>query len=434
MRNRSIQTFTKKRDMESLKDQLINKLLQSNNFANNNELVVNLINKLEIKPIYPIILVGGTNGKGSTCAYLTTILSNAGYKVGTYTSPHVFDYNERIKLNNQSITDTELTKALQKVMSSSDENLGIFKSFTLAAHLYFIEQNIDIAIVEVGLGGAKDTTNLFEPTISAITTVALDHCDVLGDNVEQIGLEKAGIYRTNKPAFFGSRTMPNSVQEYANKINAELIQLGNGYDFKLHDHGWDFISPEMRLYSMPFPSMRGSEQIYNAALTIAILGKLRNKLPLSSNQIKNGLLQTSLIGRFQVMAGTPQVIFDTAHNPQAIELMCKNMLKLGFVKTNIAVFAIAQDKDYRRILEIATQHFNKWYIAPLSTSRTSDVAELAEIIVRHGIKKNNIVISQTITEAFSKAYHGLQNDERLVTFGSFITVEQSHLTYTKIRI
>ncbi|RTK94342.1 MAG: bifunctional folylpolyglutamate synthase/dihydrofolate synthase [Neisseriaceae bacterium] len=420
--------------MASLKNQLIDKLLKSNNFSNNNEIIIKLIEKLKIQPTYPIILIGGTNGKGSTCAYLTTMLTNAGYKVGTYTSPHVFEYNERIKLNNKPIDDESLSYHLQSVITASSENLGIFKTFTLATHLYFIEQKIDIAIVEVGLGGAKDTTNLFEPTISAITTVALDHCDALGDNVEQIGLEKAGIYRTNKPAFFGSRTIPNSVQEYANKITGELIQLGNGYDFKLHDHGWDFISPEISLYSMPFPSMRGSEQIYNAALAIAILGKLRNKFPLSSNQIKNGLLQTSLIGRFQVMAGTPQVIFDTAHNPQAIELMCKNMLKLGFAKTNIAVFAIAQDKDYKKILEIATQHFDKWYIAPLSTSRTSDVAELAEIIVTHGIKKNNIVISQTINEAFSNGYHGLQNNERLVSFGSFITVEQSYLTYTKIRI
>ncbi len=419
--------------MEPTKTSLIDYLLTSNNFNDNNQAIINTINHLNIAPTYPIVLVGGTNGKGSTCAYLTTILASAGYKVGTFTSPHVFDYNERIKLNNQLITDQELAKYLKIVIDDSQENLGIFKTFTLAAHLYFIDKKIDIAIIEVGIGGLKDTTNLFEPTISAITTVDLDHCDVLGDTIDAIGLEKAGIYRSNKPAFFGSKNIPTSVIDYAKQINADLTCYNKEYSVNMKEHSWDFISDELNLYSMPFPSLRGSEQIYNAALSIAILNKLKTITPVSSSQIKAGLLQTTLIGRFQVMAGIPQVILDTAHNPQAIELMCNNMLKLGFVRRNIAVFAIAKDKDYAKVIEIASKYFDTWYIAPLNTMRQTDSDELINRLLANKINPKNIFICDDIPQAFTNAYHQVKDEERIVAFGSFITVEQSYLTYIKIR-
>ena len=419
--------------MEFNKQQLINHLLSSDNFTQNNDKVIDLIEKLKIAPSYPIILVGGTNGKGSTCAFLSTILTNAGYKVGTFTSPHIFEYNERIKINNHAITDNELVKYLNHIIANGDSNLGIFKTFTLAAHLCFMEQKIDIAVIEVGIGGAKDTTNLFEPTISAITGVALDHCDTLGDTIEKIGLEKSGIYRTNKLAFFGSKQIPASIINYAKSIKADLIRLNHEYTIKLHDNGWDFLSQGLNIYSIPFPNLRGSEQVYNAALAIAILSKLTSLTPVNSSQIKAGLLQTSLIGRFQVMAGTPQVVMDTAHNPQAIEIMCENMLKLGFAKSNAAVFAIAKDKDYKKIIAIASKYFTKWYIAPLNSHRDLDLQEVANTLIEHKIKTENILINTTIAEAFSKAYLQLNNDDRLVVFGSFITIEQSYLTFSQLR-
>lgn len=413
--------------------QKIDYLLKTNNFSATTEDIKETIKVLNLTPSYPIVLVGGTNGKGSTCAYLTTILSNAGYKVGTFTSPHVFDYNERIKINNQPIDDSTLSESLGSVIDASKVNLGLFKTFTLTCHLIFIAQKIDIAIIEVGLGGAKDTTNLFEPTISAITGVDYDHCDILGNTLEEIGLEKAGIFRNDKPVFYGSSNPPQTVIEYAQRIKSTLNLFGQDFQFKRHDHCWDFVSKQGNLYSLPYPSMRGEEQIFNATLAIAILNQLRGSFPVSIAQIKNGLLQTTLIGRFQVMPGQPQIIFDTAHNPQAIETMYKNMVKLQFAKRNFAVFAIAQDKNWQEIVTKHAKDFDFWYLAPLENNKSADVSAIQELLLQCNAISNNIVISETVSESFTKAYQNLTNEDRLICFGSFLCVEQGYQALKRIR-
>lgn len=419
-------------DKQSLAQQ-IDYLLTTTNFSAKKEDISQTINALKIVPNYPIVLVGGTNGKGSTCAYLTTILSNAGYKVGTFTSPHVFDYNERIKINNHPIDDETLSENLAKLIAASTVNFGIFKTFTLASHLIFTAQKIDIAIMEVGLGGAKDTTNMFEPTISAITVVDYDHCDILGNTLEEIGHEKAGIYRSNKPAFYGASNPPSTVVKSAHEISAELQLFGHEFQFKKHDYCWDFISKETNLYSLPYPSMRGDEQIFNATLAIAILNKLKTNFPVSIAQIKNGLLQTALIGRFQVMPGVPQIIFDTAHNLQAIETMCRNMLKLQFAKRNFAVFSIANDKNWQEIVTRHAKEFNFWYLAPLENNKSAAVEEIKNLLLQLNVQSSNIVVSKTITESFMNAYQALKSEDRLICFGSFLTVEQGYQALSRIR-
>lgn len=414
------------------KQELIDYLLSSNNFSPTSKSET-IIAQLGIKPAYPIILVGGTNGKGSTCAYLTTILTNAGYKVGSFTSPHVFEYNERITVNNQPITDIKLAAALNKITAASEINLGLFKTFHLASHLIFAEEKIDIAVIEVGIGGKLDATNLFDPTISAITCVDLDHCELLGSTKEEIGLQKAGIYRPHQPAFFADTQIPHSVIDYAAAIDADLNLLGREFGFVRHEISWDFYCPELSYYSLPLPSLRGQEQLQNAALALAILTKLRSKFPVNLAQIKFGLLETKLIGRFQILPGMPQIIIDTAHNPQAIEHMLKNMVQLQFAKQNFAVFGVADDKDWRQILDLASSSFTKWFLAPLPSPRSSDPKQLKEYLVALGLNPDSISIHANVESALNTAYHELSADDRLVCFGSFLVVDAAYKAIQKVR-
>lgn len=418
--------------MVSNKDTLIQKLLQADNFIENNDSVKEVIETLSIKPVYPIVLIGGTNGKGSTCAYLTTILTNAGYKVGTFTSPHIFEYNERIKINSIPIDDKLLCCALEKVINENN-NLGVFKAFTLASHIIFQDNKIDIAIVEVGLGGKKDPTNLFEPTISAITGVDYDHCDILGDTLDKIGFEKSGIYRSNKPAIYGSKNPPNTILEQINSINAIPYLFGQDFTYKEHEFCWDFLSSSLNLYSLPFPSMRGKEQLANASLAIIILILIRDKFPVNIAQIKNGLLQTSLIGRFQVMPGTPQVIFDTAHNVQAVDVMYHNMIKLHFARRNLAVFSIAKDKNWQSIIKQHAKSFDLWFLSPIKSERSANPEDIRKLLIDMNVNENNIFINTCVIDSFKKAYQQLKSDDRLMCFGSFLTIEEAYQSFQGIR-
>jgi dihydrofolate synthase/folylpolyglutamate synthase len=392
-----------------------------------------LINSLQIFPKYPIILIGGTNGKGSTCAYLTNILLNAGYKVGTFTSPHIFQYNERIKINNTLISDDDLLDYLEKIALKSNYKLGFFKTLTLATHLYFMHEKVDIAIVEVGIGGKNDVTNLFEPAISAVTCVDFDHCHILGNDLNAIGLEKAHIYREGKWAFFGAYNPPRSLIEYAKSICSKLETLGTDFDVVCNELSFDVWCNNNNFYTLPYPSLRGKEQVYNVALSLAILSKLRHTFPVTIGNIKNALLQTKLIGRFQVMPGQPQVIFDVAHNPQAVQKMLQNMVKLPFAKQNIAVFGICNDKDVEKILELTHNVFQYWHIDKLNSDRGLESKKLKEILLKHKVHVEQVFEHQNITFAMKDALSIVKDSERIVCFGSFLTVEEAYKEYKEYK-
>ncbi|MCC2645311.1 MAG: hypothetical protein K0R94_1089 [Burkholderiales bacterium] len=407
-------------------NQQISYLLQADEFSDNLAPIKQMISALNLFPTYPIILIGGTNGKGSTCAYLTTILSIAGYRVGTFTSPHVFHYNERICINNKPIDNDNLHLALKQILMKCQKNPGLFKAFTLAAHLYFIKQKIDVAIIEVGVGGLNDITNLFEPTLSAITTIDYDHCKILGNTLEQIGLQKAGIFRPNKPAFIAIKNPPQSVREYATKINAYLQILGADFTYTRHELSFDVFCKNKKYFSLPYPALRGMEQLANASLAITILDELKINFPLSIAAIKTGLLQTQLIGRLTILPGQPQIILDVAHNLQAISSMLKNMLKLPFVKHTYAVFGIANDKDISAIVALAKAYFSQWFIAPINSKRSIDNDNLIQIMYENKIDKNQITAYETISIALAKAKSISTIDDRIVCFGSFLVVEEAY--------
>ena len=405
--------------------------LNCNPLNSNQNYIGRVIEELKITPQYPIILVGGTNGKGSVCAYLTNILINAGYKVGCFTSPHIFKYNERICINNNPVSDDVLEKTISNFINYQ---LGVFQVLTLAMHQIFISNSIDIAIVEVGIGGKHDVTNFFEPEISAITCVDFDHCYLLGNNLEEIGLEKAGIFRENKWSFYGAKNPPQSVIKHAQQIQSKLQTFGVDFGITTNELSFNvWCNNETGMadnfYTLPYPLMRGKEQITNVALAISILNKLKQKFPIDLSTIKRSILQTRLIGRFQIIPNSitePQIVLDVAHNPQAVLHMLQNMLKLPFAKQNYAVFGVANDKDVANIIKICVEYFDKWFIAPLASKRSLGPKNIANILLSCGVKEHNIVIKNTISEALTVAQDEATMNHRIVAFGSFLVVEESY--------
>ncbi|MBP9741828.1 MAG: hypothetical protein KBD37_00550 [Burkholderiales bacterium] len=413
------------------------------------------ITALNLKPTYPIILIGGTNGKGSVCAYLSTILTQGGYLVGSFTSPHVFKYNERICINTQPIDDEILTNVLEQIINNWNQhqlpNLGIFKAFMLAAHLIFIQKKVDIAVIEVGIGGRHDITNLFEPLISAITNVELDHCELLGNTLEAIGREKSGIFRPGKYSFFGDDTPPISLIEYAQEIGTKFERFGINFGITRHNiilndikdnvntssgisgHNscFDVWCGNKKYYSLPYPSLRGDNQPKNVALSLAILNKLQHQFPLSISTIKSALLNTNLIGRFQVMPGLPQIILDVAHNPHAITNMLQNMLKLPFNRQTIAVFGIAKDKDAEQVIQLCSGYFEKWFIAKTKHDRGLTTQYIAAMLKNNLVLEQNIIQCVSIAEACIKAYQ--YSCARIICFGSFLVVEEAYTTISNMR-
>lgn len=393
-----------------------------------------IIKQLQIHPLYPIILVGGTNGKGSTCAYLSSILAEAGYSVGSFTSPHVFNYNERICINNQPIDNVTLTSILGLVADASHYELGFFKTITLAAHMFFMRHNIEIAIIEVGIGGLNDVTNLFEPSLSIITTVDLDHSGTLGTTIEEIGLQKSGIARPSKYCIFGGPVIPDSLKQYMSQINAKFITLGRDFGVIKHDAQIDiWIDKHKTIYGLPYPNMRGFDQITNVALAVTALELLEPNFPLSIAAIKSGILKTALTGRFQVLPGQPQIILDVAHNQQAISHMLQNMLKLPFVKRSFAVFGIAIDKDAAAVVKLCAKHFDKWFIAPTNSNKSCTAKQLNDILLEHGIKKDQIFTFNDIDAATKQAIDTATQDDRIMCFGSFLVVEEAYNTIRNAR-
>ena len=416
---------------------ILQKLLTINDFDLSLDITKQVIKQLNICPTYPIILVGGTNGKGSTCAYLTNILINAGYKVGTYTSPHVFNYTERICINNQPIDFDNLTQLLTQIYNANQDQLGLFKTFTLAAHLYFIHQQIDIAIMEVGIGGLHDVTNLFEPDISVITGIDYDHCHILGYSLDEIAIQKAGIFRANKWSFIGENNPPQSLLNYATTINTKLQIANLDFGFKLRDNCFDVWcdhrGDQKNFLSLPLPALRGTKQLNNATLAIAILNKLSNLFPISISAIKTGLIQTKIIGRFQLIPGLPQIILDVAHNSQAISHMLENMLKLPFAKNDYAIFGCRDDKDIVNIIKQCRSRFSKWFIAPLNYKHSITNKQLIQIMLDNNVAEEQIIACDSIESACKLALASMTDKDRVSCFGSFLVVEEAYKTINKIR-
>ena len=387
------------------------------------ERVAQVKQRLNLTPDFPIIVVGGTNGKGSVCAMLESILHAAGYKVGCYTSPHLLRYNERVRIAKQQASDAELCAAFEKIEQARGETpLTYFEFGTLAAMQCFIERNVDVAILEVGLGGRLDAVNVFDSDCAVVASVDI-HTDYLGETREKIAFEKAGIFRVGKVAICADRDVPQALCSHAQQIGAELWCIGSEFGFKSHQNQWDFSSKLGRRSGLPHPALRGAFQLHNASAALAALDALKEKLPVSMAAVRRGLVEVQLAGRFQFVPGKPTLILDVAHNPHAARSLAQNLAGLPPCPHTYALFAMLKDKDMAGVAAALDAHIDTWLIAGITAPRGATAGELAQVLRQTGVR-GEIQTFENIAGALRYAYNAAGENDRIAAFGSFHTVAE----------
>lgn len=376
----------------------------------------------------PVILVGGTNGKGSTCAMLERILLSAGYRVGLYTSPHLLRYNERVRIDGQAVGDEALCQGFARVeaaraatkVSHGGTPLTYFEFGTLCAWEVFATQPLDVIVLEVGLGGRLDATNIYEPDAAIVTGIDLDHMDYLGPTREHIGFEKAGIFRTGRPAICGDADPPQRLIEHAQSIGADLQVIGRDFGFERQEGQWQFRGRRGKRSSLAFPALRGEEQFGNASGVLAALDELRDRLPVAMQDIRRGLAEVELTARFQVLPGRPSVVLDVAHNPQAARVLADN-LGGSYHPVTWAVFGMLRDKDIAGVVQALKHRIDRWLPVTLDGPRAATAAELAATLVAAGVSGPLATFPSPVA-AFAYAREQASEDDRIIVFGSFLTV------------
>ena len=363
------------------------------------------------KPAPTVITVAGTNGKGSTCALMEAILLDAGYSVGVYSSPHLIRYNERVRINGVDAEDSKHCAAFDYVeQQRGDISLSLFEFGTLAALRIFQVEKVDVVLLEVGLGGRLDATNVVDHDVSVITSLAIDHVDWLGDDINVIGFEKAGIYRSGKPAICGQPTPPATVAAHADDIQAEFFQVGIQFDYQLTEKGWKWTSGAFALEDLPVPSL----PLPNAATALMALGA--SELQITDINIVNGLNNARLAGRMQVLQTGPEIVLDVAHNPHSAEYLVEKV-KHQYADKNIhVVVAMLHDKDIKATIEALTPIATQWYPASLTGPRAATADELCQYLPQGQVQ------FQTPVEAFESAKTHAAQDDVILVVGSFHTV------------
>jgi dihydrofolate synthase/folylpolyglutamate synthase len=376
---------------------------------------------LGLAPAFPIITVGGTNGKGSVCAMLEAILHCAGYRVGRYTSPHLLRYNERVRVAGADARDEELAEGFAAVeRARRDVPLTYFEYGTLAGVRLFAEQRVDVAVLEVGLGGRLDAVNVFDPDCAVVTTVDIDHVDFLGGDRESIGREKAGIFRAGRPAVCADPAPPSSLLQRAAEIGARLMRIDVDFGAVPQGRHWQYWGPRGKRSALPYPALRGTCQLANAAASIAALESMRERVPVTVNDIRAGLLQADIPGRFQVLPGRPSVILDVAHNPQAARALAASLAALGGNGRILAVFAMLRDKDISGVVAAVNSRVAHWFIAGLGGARGAGIAELREALAARAVTA--VTECRDVPAAYTQAYDIAAENDRILVFGSFYTV------------
>jgi dihydrofolate synthase/folylpolyglutamate synthase len=376
----------------------------------------------------PVIMVAGTNGKGSTCAMLEAMLLRAGYRVGLYIKPHFLDFNERARINGEMASDEALVAAFDAVEAQrGDTDLTYFEFTTLAIMHLLSKSGIEIAILEVGLGGRLDAVNVIDADVSIVTSIDIDHKDYLGETREEIGFEKAGIFRPGKPAIVSDPLPPQSLIKHAEDIGADLWLLGRDFNYQGDKQQWSYGGRTQRRNSLAYPALRGANQLLNASAALAALEVLRPQLPVGAQEARTGLALVELPGRFQVLPGRPAVILDVAHNPHAAATLAQNVGNMGFAPFTYAVFGIMQDKDIDGVIASIAPHIDHWCVADLPSPRSAKALDLAEKLAANkppGAKPEEFSATAFANpaEAYANALSRAGENDRIVVFGSFYTV------------
>ncbi len=378
----------------------------------------------------PVITVGGTNGKGSTCAMLESILLQAGYRVGLYTSPHLIDFNERARINGEPVSDDELIAQFAAIEAQrGDVSLTYFEFTTLAILRLFAHVNLDAVILEVGLGGRLDAVNVIDADVAIVTSVDIDHSEYLGDTREQIGFEKAGIFRPGRVAVCSDPVPPQTLVEHAEAIGTDLWLFGRDFNYAGDKQQWNYGGRTMRRNSLGYPSLRGANQLLNASAALAALEALRYRLPVGAQEVRTGLMLVELPGRFQVLPGRPSVILDVAHNPHAAATLARNLDNMGFHRYSFAVFGAMQDKDIAGVIAHLKDRIDHWCLTDLPVARAATAADLAHRLAQAGVESSTVAGAErsiltfaSPAEAFAHARSKAGEDDRIAVFGSFLTV------------
>ena len=376
---------------------------------------------LGLEPGFPILTVGGTNGKGSVCAMLESALHCAGYRVGCYTSPHLLRYNERVRIARSEAPDGELARAFAAVEAArGDTPLTYFEFGTLAAMWLFAARRVEIAVLEVGLGGRLDAVNAFDADCAVVCTVDIDHVDFLGGDREAIGREKAGIFRAGRPAVCADAAPPASLTRHAADIGARLLSIGRDFGATPQGKQWQYWGPAGKRGALPYPALRGSGQLANAAAAITALECLRERAPVAVNDVRAGLLQAENPGRFQVLPGRPVVILDVAHNPQAARALAASLAAMGGGGRTLAVFAMLKDKDIGGVIAAVKAQVAHWYFSGLGGARGASAAQVAQALEAASVRA--ATACDDVAAAYSQACDIAAENDRIVVFGSFFTV------------
>lgn len=376
--------------------------------------------KLNLAFFCPIVLVGGTNGKGSTCTFLQSIWQAAGFRVGLYTSPHIHLFEERIQINGKTVKPKDIVQAFQEIEKvRGDVELTFFEYTTLAALSIFSKENLDALILEVGLGGRLDATNLMDADVAIVTNVDMDHENFLGLTKEAIGYEKAGIYRKDKFAIYGDILPPESLLKHASDIGAKLLILNRDYAAsQVSEKNWSYRGKAMRLKNLPFPTLYGAHQIKNATNALMAIELLSHRLEVDEKAIIKGLQKAYVPGRFEVIQKEPLTILDVAHNPHAAKVLRENLLTCPTSKT-YAVYGAMADKDIQGVLVLLKDIVDEWFITNLPLDRAEKVENLARILTKMGVKNDKIHSYQEAKKAFESAKEKAQKNDKIVAFGSF---------------
>lgn len=392
-------------------------------------------NEMQVtRPAPFVITVAGTNGKGSSVAMLTSILLEAGYKVGTYTSPHILEFNERIQVNGESVSDQLIVDAFSKIEQKRKSiKLTYFEFSTLAALSIFTASNLDVIVLEVGLGGRLDAVNVVDADATIITAIDVDHIEWLGDDRDLIAIEKAGVMREGQLSVCSDPNPPQTLIDYAHRNKVHLSLLGIDFTYSSHaddDQAWLFkqAHQEKAVYSLKIPNLEGAFQFQNAAGVVALLLKIKTFLPVSIEAISNGLQKVQHAGRLQRMKiGNQAWLIDVAHNPQsalvlAEFLSCQESPKDG----RIAIFSALSDKDMLPMVKVIAPFVDVWAIADLAIPRATSIEVLTQTLLQAGVKKADIEVYGSIDQTVQSVKRYAISD--VLVCGSFFTVSQALLS------
>ncbi len=390
------------------------------------ERILSVYKELDIPKIAnKVITVAGTNGKGSTVSFLESILKSKNYKVGTFTSPHISKYNERIRINGEEVDDKHLLNAFELIDEKrGNTTLTYFEFATLSAFYLFSKSDLDVAVLEVGLGGRLDATNIIDSDVSIITSIGIDHTEFLGNTIDSIALEKAGVMRSFKKSIFAQEKAPSALLKYAKNKNVNLLIHNNDYAIKREDKTWSFKYKDFKITKIPNLKMVGDYQYNYAAASLLALEDIFPECLDDHHIIKNALSNTQIPGRFQYLERSPDIILDVAHNEDAAKSLAMNIQAIGHKKVNV-VLSVLNDKDVYSIVEPFSSFVDHWYIGTIDSERGMNADEIKYRINSMFKNKFSIQTYSSVSAAFHAAKNNQSSDELLLIYGSFYTVSEA---------